>query len=162
MPNLTKSFDIFFQIIIFTKNFYFSRQISERFRFFQVISPKSSTLQGKFPRKISNSLSNFTENFNFLGNFTKNFDFQGKNWLFTGISGQIILVIFKSHHFRTYFLYIMRYNKMLRPIHDPYDHPSPCDPLQPHPPLPPAQNPDPQPPGLTPTCMYCSMFVHVF
>src|SRR6218665_490286 len=45
--------------------------------------------QGKFPK-----------NFDFLGDFTENFDLPGKNWLFTAISGQIILFLFKSHHFR--------------------------------------------------------------
>jgi len=36
-----------------------------------------------------------------------NFDFPGKNWSFTAMSGQIILFLFKSHHFRTYFLYMI-------------------------------------------------------
>jgi len=65
-------------------------------------------------------------------------------WLFTAISGQIILFLFKSHHFRTHFLYIIRYN-ILRPVHDP---PATT------PTTPPAQNlggRDPHnPPGLTP------------
>src|SRR6218665_1267590 len=54
----------------------------------------------------------------FSGNFT-NFDFLGKNWPFTATSGQIILFFFKSHHFRTYFLYMIRYNNISRPAHDP-------------------------------------------
>jgi len=48
----------------FTKIIDFSGQISEKFRFFQVILQKISIFQGKFPK-----------NFDFLGNFTKNFDF---------------------------------------------------------------------------------------
>jgi len=41
------------------------------------------------------------EEFRFLGNFTKDFDFVGKNLLFTAISGQIILFLFKSYHILT-------------------------------------------------------------
>src|SRR6218665_1640334 len=46
----------------------------------------------------------------FSGNFTKNFDFPGKNRSFTATSEQIILCFFKTHRFRTYFLYIIGYN----------------------------------------------------
>jgi len=38
----------------------------------------------------------------FSDNFTKSFDFPGKNWSFTATSGQIILFLFKSHHFWAY------------------------------------------------------------
>ena len=41
-----------------------SRQISEKFRLFKIILPKTSIFQGKFPT-----------NFEFLGNFSNNFDF---------------------------------------------------------------------------------------
>jgi len=36
----------------------------------------------------------------------KNLEFSGKNWTFTATSWQIILYLFKSHHFQTYFLYM--------------------------------------------------------
>src|SRR6218665_3622041 len=79
----------------------------------------------------------------FHGKFLKNIDFSGKNWLFTAISGQIILFLFKSHHLRIYFLYMIRYNNILRPVHDPTT-----------PPRPPCQKSGgsrpPNPPGLTP------------
>ena len=39
--------------------------------------------------------------------------------LFTATFGQIIIFLFKSHHFRTYFLYMIRYNNISRPVHDP-------------------------------------------
>ena len=69
--------------------------------------------------------------------FHKKVDFTGRNWPFTATSGQIILFLFQSHHFRTYFLYMIRYNNILRP---------PAT-------TPPAQNlgvATPNPPGLTP------------
>src|SRR6218665_308795 len=69
----------------------------------------------------------------FPGKFTKNFDFSGKSCSFTATSGQIFLFLFKSHHFRTYFLYMIRCNNISRPVHDPHD-PS-CDP-SPRPPVP--------------------------
>src|SRR6218665_649416 len=114
----------FFQAIIFTKN-RFLGQISEKVRFLQVISQKNSICKANF-RKISI----------FLDNFTKYLDFPSKNWLFTAISGQIILFLFKSHHFRTYFLYMIRYNNILRPVHDPPTTPPP----PPNPPPPRPQN----------------------
>ena len=79
----------------FTKNFGFSRQIQEEFRFIKQFHKKLYFL-GKFPK-----------HFDLLGNFTKNFDFPAKNWLFTAISRQIILFLFKSHHFQTHFLYMI-------------------------------------------------------
>jgi len=59
-------------------------------------------------------------------------------------SRQIILFRLKSHHFRTYFLYMVRYNNVSRSVNDP------TTPLQS--PRSPAQNlgrVTPQPPGLT-------------
>src|SRR6218665_3950057 len=52
----------------------------------------------------------FTKHLGFSGNFTRSVDFPGKTWPFTATSGQIILFLFKSHHFRTYFLCMIRYN----------------------------------------------------
>jgi len=48
-----------------------------------------------------------SKNVDLLGNFTKNIDFSGKDWLFRAISWQISLLLFKSHHFGTYFLYMI-------------------------------------------------------
>ena len=63
-------FDFFRQ---FHQNSQFLGQISEKFRFFQVILQKSSISQGKFPK-----------NFDSLGNLTKHFDFLRKFRFFTG------------------------------------------------------------------------------
>src|SRR6218665_226992 len=82
---------------------FFPRQISEKFRFSEGILLKK---------------------FDFPGNFTKYFDFPGKHWPFTATSGQIILFLFKSHHFRTYFLYIIRYNNISRPVREPLRPPA--------------------------------------
>src|SRR6218665_192147 len=85
----------------------------------EVMDPglKKSIFPGKFS-KISISFRPF---------HTKILIFSCKNWSFTATSGQIILFLFKSHHFRTYFLYMISYNNMSRPVHDP---------LRPHDPLP--------------------------
>jgi len=61
----------------------------------------------------------FQANFRKISIFSSNFDFPGKNWPFTATSVQIILLILKSHPFRTYFLYMIRYNNISRPVHDP-------------------------------------------
>ena len=53
--------------------------------------------------------------FDFSSNFTKKFDFPCINWSFTATSGQIIQFLFKSHHFQTYFLYMISYNNISRP-----------------------------------------------
>src|SRR6218665_1576913 len=73
--------------------------------------------------------ANFLKISLFSGNFTKKFNFPGKSWPFTATSGQIIPFLFKSHHFGTYFLYIIRYNRpnISRPVHDPPYDPL-CDP----------------------------------
>jgi len=55
------------------------------------------------------------EKFRFLQAILKKFDFPGTNCSFTATSGQVILFLFKSHHFRTYFLYMIRYNNISRP-----------------------------------------------
>jgi len=73
------------------------------------------------------------EKFRFFRQFhTENsFDFPGTNWPFTATSEQIILFLFKSNHFRTYFLYTIRYNIISRPVHDPHDLLRPPQPLLP-------------------------------
>src|SRR6218665_2421404 len=65
----------------------------------------------------------------FQGKFPNSFDFSGKNWPFTATSGQIILFLFKSHHFQTYFLYIIRYNNISRPLQPPSTHTTSTTPL---------------------------------
>ena len=118
---------------------------------------KISIFPGKFPRnldffrqfhkKIRFSRQIF-EKFRFF-QAIKKFDFPGKNCSFTATSGQIILFLFNSHHFRTYFLCMIRYslpdNNIPRPVHDPHpllpSHDTPCTK---------SDSRDPQPPGLTP------------
>src|SRR6218665_2641574 len=77
------------------KIFDFYRQISEKFQFFQAILHKNIEFCGQI-----------SENFDFFRQLKK-FDFPCKKSPFTATSGQIILFLFKSHHFRTYF-----------PVHD--------------------------------------------
>ena len=79
---------------------------------------KILTFPGKFP-----------ENFDFFRQFKIFLDFPGKNWPFPATSGQISLFLFKTHHFQTHFLYMIRYNNISRPIHD---NPRPlCEPPRP-------------------------------
>src|SRR6218665_1658727 len=99
-------------------------QISEKFQFFQAILQKNI----EFSRKIS-------ENFDFFRQLKK-LIFQAKKCPFTAISGQIILFLFKSNHFRTYFLYMIRYRAISRPVHDPNDPPLCALPVTPHDTLP--------------------------
>src|SRR6218665_1278117 len=86
---------------------------------FQAISQKSRFFRANL-RKISIFSGNFIQNSDFSWQISEKYRFSpGKNWLFTAISGQSILFLFKSHHFRTYFLYMIKYNNILRPVHDP-------------------------------------------
>src|SRR6218665_1237426 len=110
-----------FKAILQTENQFF-RANFQKISIFSGNFTKNSIFQGKFPKNFDllgnfKKISIFSENFqnisNFFGNFTKNFDFPTKNWLFTAISRQIILFLFKSHHFRTYFLYMIRYTNIL-------------------------------------------------
>src|SRR6218665_3530210 len=95
------------------KNFNFYRQICEKFQFFQAILQKNI----EFCRQISG-------NFDFFRQLKKSI-FQAKSCPFTANSGQIILFIFKSNHFRTYFLYIKKYNNFSRPFPAPIAPPAP-------------------------------------
>src|SRR6218665_3332803 len=83
--------------------------MSEKFQFFQAILQKNI----EFCWQIF-------ENFDFF-QAIKKFDFQAKSCPLTATSGQIILFLFKSNHFRTYFLYMIRYNNISRPVHDSND-----------------------------------------
>ena len=62
--------------------------------------------------------------FRFSRKISEKFRFSKKNWLFTAISGQVILFLFRCHHFRTYLLYMIRYNKILPPVNDTHDPPA--------------------------------------
>jgi len=84
--------------------FRFFQAISQKNRFFRANFPKNRLFPGKFTKNFYFSCQIFEE-FRFFRQFHKKFDFLGKNWLFTAISGQIILFLFQGHHFRTYFLY---------------------------------------------------------
>src|SRR6218665_1188317 len=91
----------------------------------------------------------FLENSDFFRQFHKKYDFTGNNWLFTATSGQIILFLFKSG-FQTYFLHMIRYNNISRPVHDsPRPRHDPTNPLRPpRPPCPKSGGRDPNAPGL--------------
>ena len=100
-------------------------------------SKKFLFLQANF-RKISIFSGNSTKEYRvFQANFRKfwffrqlkKFDFPSKKLsVYSCTSGQIILFLFKSNRFRTYFLNMIRYNNISRPIHD--------SPATPHDPLP--------------------------
>ena len=138
-----KKFRCRFFYAISPKNRFFRANFKKN-RFSQVISQKKSIFLGKFPKSFDFTIS---------GNFTRNFDFPGKNWLFTAISWQIILSFFKSHHFRRYILYMIRY--ILR-------HPRPpatlCDPTTPCPKS--GGRDPPNPPGLTPVVTEVLIWIH--
>src|SRR6218665_972988 len=57
----------------------------------------------------------------------KKCSFLGKNCPFTATSELIILFLFKSRHFRTYFLYTIRYNNISKGNHFRYQHSSNCE-----------------------------------
>src|SRR6218665_636267 len=59
-------------------------------------------------------------------------------------------ILFKSNQFRTYFLYMIRYNNISRPVHDSNDPRAtlPATPIRP--PCPKYGGRAPQPPELTP------------
>src|SRR6218665_3656150 len=74
--------------------------------------------------------------------------YQGRGQLKSRPSGT--RVVTKSNHFRAYFLYMIRYNNISRPVHAPN---APLRPSLRPPTRPPCQKyggRDPQPPGLTP------------
>ena len=75
----------------FQKNFDFSRHIFEKFRF----------LSGK--------------TFLLFSHLLQNFRLSRQNFRIQLNSGQIILFRLKSHHVRSYFLYMMRHNNISQP-----------------------------------------------
>ena len=94
---------------------------STKFRFFQANFREMSNFSGNFTQNFVFSRQIF-ERFRFFRQFKK-IDFPCKICLFTATSGQIILFLFlfKSHQFRTYVLYMIRYNNILRPPQRPPD-----------------------------------------
>jgi len=105
------------------------------FEIWEVVDPgqKLSSFPGKFLKKLF--LGNLTQKTFFPGIFKKirffqaisqKINFPGKNWPFTATPRLIILFLFNSHHFRTYFLYMIRGNNISRPVHDLPANP--CDP----------------------------------
>src|SRR6218665_3207717 len=118
---------------------------SKKFRFLHSNFRKISIFFRQFYKRISSFAGKFPKILIFSGNY-KNSIFQANNCPFTATSGQIILFLFKSNHFRTYFLCMIRYNNISRPVHDFND------PLRPslRPLCPKSGGRDPQPPGLTP------------
>src|SRR6218665_694916 len=90
-----------------SKKFDFYRQISEQFQFFQAILQKNI----QFCKQIC-------EHFDFFQAIKKIRFSKQKIFHLQATSGQIILFLFKSNHFRTYFLHMIRYNNISRPVHD--------------------------------------------
>src|SRR6218665_3813927 len=95
-----------------------------KFRFLQANFRKISIFSGNFTKEYRVLQANFRK-FRFF-QAIKKIDFPSKKSPFTATSGQIILLLFKSHHFRTYFpsLYMIRYNNISRPVHDSNDPPA--------------------------------------
>ena len=87
--------------------------------FFQVISQKNFD----FSRQII-----YTE-FRFFGQFHKKLRFSRQKLAIYSNFWANYSISIQSHHFGTYFLYMIRYNNILRPVHDP--HGSLCNPCDP-------------------------------
>jgi len=89
---------------------------STKFRFFHSNFLEISIFSGNFPQKCEFS-RNFFLNFDFFRQFLKNFRFSRQKLLI--YRKLFILFIFKIRHFRTYFLYMIRYKIRPRPPRDP-------------------------------------------
>src|SRR6218665_3645420 len=121
-----------------------------------VVDPgqKISISTGKFPKKFQYFQAILQKNIEFCRKISENFDFFQaiKKIRFSKQKivhlqlplAKIILFLFKSNHFRTYFLYMIRYNNFSRPIHDSNDPPA----TLPGTLCPKSGFRDPQPPGL--------------
>src|SRR6218665_913308 len=81
--------------------------------------PKNSNFFRQFYKRISSFPCKFPKILIFFRQLKK-IDFPSKKCPFTATSRQIILFLFKSNHFRTYFLYMIRYN-ISQPVHDSSD-----------------------------------------
>src|SRR6218665_2934439 len=91
-------------------NFDFYRQISEKFQFFQAILQKNI----EFCRQISENSDFFRQ--------LKKFDFPSKKLsIYSYLWANYSISLQKYNHFRTYFLYMIRYNNISRPVHGSND-----------------------------------------
>ena len=76
------------------------------------IQVKKIDFPGKFPKS-----------FEFFRQFHKQIRFSRQ--IIIGhlqlLLGKLFYFLYKSHHFRTYFPCIIRYNNISRPVHDPHD-----------------------------------------
>src|SRR6218665_502710 len=119
------------------KNLISTGKFPKNFNFFRQFYIRISSFAGKFPKIL-------------IFQAIKKIDFSSQKSPFTATSGQIILFLFKSHHFRIPFehtsLYMIRYNNISRPVHDSND-PSATLPSTP---CPKSGGRDPQLPGLPP------------
>ena len=113
------------------KNFNFSRKIGKIFWFIQANCRKKILI---FPGKLMKNFDFSGKNFrmiSFLIIYSKTSVYPDKICRLQLNSRQIILFRLKSHHFQTYFLYMIRYNNVSRPIHDtPW---ALCNPTHPEP-----------------------------
>src|SRR6218665_1114320 len=87
-------------------------------RFLEANFRKCSISSGNFTKKFRFFEENFRK-ISFFRKFKKKLEYPGKNWPFTATSWQIIIFLFKGHHFRTYFLHMIRYNNISGPVHAP-------------------------------------------
>src|SRR6218665_1251576 len=108
------------------KNQFFQANFREKKSIFQAISQKTLIFKANYWKMFSrqfqkeNSIfpSKFPKSFDFFQGILIFFDFPSKISPFTATSGQVILFLFKSHHFRTYFLHMIIF-------HDPSTTPLP-------------------------------------
>src|SRR6218665_2015212 len=131
-------FEIWGSWIRVKKNSISTGKFPKNFNFFRQFYKRISSFAGKFPKILI-----------FSGNKKIRFSKQKIVHLQLPL-GKIILFLFKSNHFRTYFLYMIRYNNISRPVHDSNDPPATLLAT----PLPKIGGRDPQPPGLTPLNSY--------
>jgi len=89
----------------------------KKFRFFQA-NFKKIHFSRQIPENFDFSCKNFRMTF-FFGHSLQNFRLSRQNCHLQLNSGQIILLRLKSHHSRTYFLHMIRYKNVSRPVHDP-------------------------------------------
>jgi len=101
-----------------TKISIFQGKFSRNFDFFQAILQKILIFPGKFLKNFD-FFTQIFKKFQFFRQFKENFNFPGKNCSFTAIFWQIFTFPSKSHNFRTYFRYMVRYNNISRPVHNP-------------------------------------------
>src|SRR6218665_3797576 len=117
---------------------------AKKIRFLQANFRKISIFQAILQKNIE-FYRQISKNFDFFRQLQK-FDFPSKKLSFYSYLWANYSISLQNYHFRTYFLYMIRYNNISRPVHDSND------PLRPslRPPCPKSGGRDPQPPGLSP------------